>query len=380
MRFLTLLVATGLATTANAQFSVSGAGDFIPNQGTGGDAAAVGDAGAVWDTTQAGFPGSSTVSVPEAVTSIDCVTVHGLSHTWIGDLQATLVDPAGNEHLIFVRPGYLNTGTFGNSGDFLGGDYTFVESGGMDLPDQSSTSTSPAAGCYNQTFSTGGTTWVSGTNNISNTPLSGISGAAGDWQLHIYDWAGGDTGQFTGWTLSGNGAGDCAGCGASDNTGKSDCDCTGANGPCSTASGAGRGCPNSNANGLGAMLVGSGNASIGADTFSLALTDGPPSKPGLILSGTASLGPNGVGTVPDSAGILCVGGATRRGSVVMTDASGAASFPDFQGAAYSLSDIVTAGGSVSYTYWGRDPNTAAGCAGDTASSDFTFSNGWTVNW
>jgi hypothetical protein len=163
------------------------------------------------------------------------------------------------------------------------------------------------------------------------------------------------------------------------NSGASDCDCV-AGGPCFTVSGAGHGCPNSNASGLGAKLSGAGNASMGADSFSLAVTDAAPSKPGLILSGTASLGPGGVATVPDSAGLLCVGGSTRRGSVVVTDATGAASFPDFQGAAYSASDIVSVGSSVSYTHWFRDPGTTAGCPNDTASSDFNFSNGWTVTW
>ena len=165
-----------------------------------------------------------------------------------------------------------------------------------------------------------------------------------------------------------------------DNTGASDCDCSGGNGPCFNVSGAGRGCPNSNPNGLGAALVAAGNADTSNDTFSLSVTDAAPSKPGLILSGTASLGPNGVATVPDSAGILCVGGSTRRGAVVLTDAAGAASFPDFQGAAYGASDIVAPGSPVSYTYWFRDPGTSAGCTGDTGSSDFNFTNGWTVTW
>jgi hypothetical protein len=165
-----------------------------------------------------------------------------------------------------------------------------------------------------------------------------------------------------------------------DNSGASDCDCSAASGNCSTVSGAGRGCPNSNANGLGAQLIGSGNAAIGADTFSLAVTDAAPVKPGLIFSGDASFGPSGIGTVPDNAGLLCVGGSTRRGSVVITDANGAASFPDFQGAPYGNSDIVAVGVSVSYTHWFRDPGTASGCAGDTGSSDFNFSNGWTVTW
>ena len=163
-------------------------------------------------------------------------------------------------------------------------------------------------------------------------------------------------------------------------SGASDCDCSSGVSPCFTGSAPGRGCPNSNPNGLGAQLTGAGNPTVSNDSFSLSVTDAAPSKPGLILAGTASLGPNGLGTVPDSAGLLCVSGMTRRGAVVSTDPSGAASFPDFQGAAYGASDIVTVGMPVSYTYWFRDPGTAAGCTGDTASSDFNFSNGWTVMW
>ena len=164
------------------------------------------------------------------------------------------------------------------------------------------------------------------------------------------------------------------------NSGASDCDCSSGNSPCANVSGADRGCPNSNANGLGALLVGNGNASIGGDTFSLSVTDAAPSKPGLILSGTASHGPNGLSTVPESAGLLCVTGMTRRGEVVMTSAAGTASFPDFQGALYGASDIVTAGSPVYYTYWFRDPGTASGCTTDGPGSDFNFSNGWRVTW
>lgn len=163
--------------------------------------------------------------------------------------------------------------------------------------------------------------------------------------------------------------------------GASDCDCDGGNSPCVNFSGVGRGCPNSGS-ALGAMLVGSGNPSVNSgDTFALATVDAAPSKPGLILSGTGSLGPDGLAGVPDNAGLLCVSGQTRRGAVVFTDSFGAASFPDFQGTAYGQSDIVVIGASVSYTHWFRDPGTAAGCLGDTPTgADFNFSNGWTVMW
>ena len=379
MKILKLLSVAGLAATlsatANAQFSISGGGSTIPASGTGG--------GGTWDTVMPPNPATSTVTVPEAVTRIDCITIDGLAHTWIGDLQATLKDPNGVEHNIFVRPGYLNTSNFGNSGDFDGGSYTFVPVDGSDLPNDD-LSVNPPAGCYNQDFDTGGTTWVSGTSGINNTDVAVISGPAGTWTLTIYDWGAGDSGSFTGWTLSANAYWDCNGCAPNIyNQGISWCDCFWGNSPCFNSSGAGRGCPNSNANGLGAALVGHGHAStsFGFDTFSLSVTDAAPNKPGLILAGTDSQGLLGVATVPDSAGLLCVGGVTRRGDVVLTDANGAASFPDFQGAPYGQSDLVLVFNSqVAYTFWFRDPGTAAGCNNDTASSDFNFSNGWLVTW
>jgi hypothetical protein len=164
------------------------------------------------------------------------------------------------------------------------------------------------------------------------------------------------------------------------NSGASSCDCSGSNSPCGNTSGAGRGCANSNGNGLGAMLIGSGNASVNSDSFWLTVIDAAPSKPGLIFSGTTDLGPFGVNTVPNNAGLLCVGGTTARGHVVFTDGSGSATFADFQGFPYGASSLVNSGSATSYTHWFRDPGTAAGCSGDTSSADFNFSNGWTVTW
>ncbi len=167
--------------------------------------------------------------------------------------------------------------------------------------------------------------------------------------------------------------------GGGGNSGASSCDCTGGNSPCGNTGGADRGCPNSGS-AQGAMLQGFGHASISLDSFSLGVTDAAPNKPGLILSGTASLGPNGVNTVPDNAGLLCVAGTSARGHVVLTDGAGSASFPDFQGFPYGASSLVNSGQAVSYTHWFRDPGTAAGCSNDTSSADFNFSNGWTVTW
>ncbi len=165
-------------------------------------------------------------------------------------------------------------------------------------------------------------------------------------------------------------------------SGSSTCDCTGGNGPCFNLSGPGRGCPNSNPNGLGAMLTATGVPQISNDTLGFNIADAAPNKPGLIFAGDTDLGPSGLSTIPNSAGVFCVAGPnTVRGSVFFTDASGAASLPTFQsGGPYSTDPGVVAGQSRSYLFWYRDPGTAFGCLNDGPQADFNQSNGWTLTW
>jgi hypothetical protein len=355
MRISKLITLAGLSVafsaTASAQFSVSGPGSLIPASGTGGDAVAAGDGGATYDTVQAGVEATSTVVVGSAVSGITSIDIQGLAHSWVGDTQATLEDPAGVEHLIWLRPGFLNTSNFGNSGDFDGGNYTFVGDGsGSALPTTSGAAAIPA-GTYNQTFATGGTTWVSGTNGINSTPMGMIAGPAGNWTLHIYDWGAGDTGSFSGWTLNGNGG--------SVNSGTAYCfgDGTGATCPCSAVSGAGSGCPNTTGSGM--TLAGAGNADTANDTFSVGVTGGPASKPGIFFQGTNVLG-NPVGD-----GIICSNASMRYG-VQILDASGAAGMN-------GLGVNAVAGGTLNYQFWYRD-------TGNACTQSFNFSNGLSVTW
>ncbi|MFT7486776.1 MAG: hypothetical protein ACI9F9_002632 [Candidatus Paceibacteria bacterium] len=346
-------LSVAFSATANAQFTVSGGGSMIPNSGTGGDANVNGDGGATWDSVQPGLEATATVAVPVGVTSIDSIEIDGLSHTWVGDLQLTLEDPAGVEHLIFVRPGFQNTSTFGTAGDFLGGTYTFVETGGASLPTSSNGLDIPA-GTYNQSFDTGGTVWNSGTNGINNTLMTGITGAAGTWTLHMYDWAGGDSGNFTAWTLNGNGGG------GSSNTGASYCAGDGSSVacPCGANGAAGAGCLTTS--GTGATLSASGDADVGADTWSIDVTGGPPNKPGIFFQGTNQI------TVAAGDGVLCSNSNLRYG-VNSLDAMGNVTQAGF-GANAAM------GQSLNYQYWFRDP--ANPCSG----AGFNFTNAWAVTW
>ena len=351
MRTQKLLIAAGLtalfASTASAQFSVSGGGGSIPASGSGGT-------GSTWDTTQPATPATSTVNVAVAVSNIDSVQIDGLSHTWIGDLQVTIGDPNGVEHNVFVRPGYANTSLAGNSGDFLGGSYLFVESGGLDLPNDSLTTVNPPAGTYNQDFDTGGAVWTSGNSNIFNTPFSGISGPAGTWTLTVYDWAGGDIGSFSGWTLNGNGGG-------GGNTGAAYCfgDGTGTACPCGAFGGTGEGCLTTS--GTGATLVASGNADVANDTFQLDVSGAPANKPGIFFQGT-----NQLTNVTAGDGVLCSNSNLRYG-VNATDGSGNVTQTGFGANA-------SAGQALNYQYWFRDTGNTCGAGG------FNFTNGWAVTW
>ena len=167
--------------------SPMGGGGLVPPTNTGGT-------GAVWPGT---LPTDVldvplVVTVPAGSTQVNAVKLHGLTHTWVGDLQFVLEDPTGLKFNIFYRPQSV-ANSVGFNCD-LAGDYSIYEiSGGV-------MATSCTSGDYQQAFGD----WPSGTAGITNTLLSGIviNGASnGTWTLHVYDWAGGDAGALTNWEL-----------------------------------------------------------------------------------------------------------------------------------------------------------------------------------
>ena len=131
------------------------------------------------------------VTVPVGATVVTEVKMHGMTHTYIGDVQFVLKDPAGVLYNISCRPG---TGAFACD---YGGDYTFIGAcnGGLGLPASCTTSFPP--GTYEQSFGN----WTSGTNGINNTALYSIPAAAGTWTLYAYDWVATDVGTLTSWDL-----------------------------------------------------------------------------------------------------------------------------------------------------------------------------------
>jgi subtilisin-like proprotein convertase family protein len=186
------LVATAailaLAVSATAQTippcNTGGTGGIIPTSGTGG--------GGTFPTTLPPNASSFTITaaVPAGATCVTEVSLRGLTHTFIGDVQFVLQDPGLNKYNIFCRAGNFSC-------DF-GGDYTIWSpcTGASPLPGTCSGTAVLPPGTYDQQFGA----WT-GTNGISNTVLSSIPAAAGTWTLIAYDWAGGDTGNLTSWDI-----------------------------------------------------------------------------------------------------------------------------------------------------------------------------------
>jgi subtilisin-like proprotein convertase family protein len=343
-----VLALAGSASAAN--FSVSGPGGSIPDP-----AATPG----TWNSTYTGTPFTSTVNVPNAVTSITAVKLTTFQHTWRGDLHIILKAPGGAAHNIVVRPGSTGA-TVGDSGNYLVGNYTFVETGGGTVA-QGATNINP--GTYNQFFNTGTGQW---TNGISNTPLSAITGASGTWTLEIRDWAALDAGSLTGWTLegtdSGGGGGPISFCGTGDGA---------VTQPCQTAPGAlGNGCANSG-NPAGASLTAAGSAAL--DTIVFTQSGELPTSLSIFLQGTSTIAAG----IQFGDGVRCVGGALLRlythnavGGVVSAPQGGDASVKT-QSAA--LGDVIAPGSTRYYQVYYRDPASVSGL-------NFNVGNALEITW
>jgi subtilisin-like proprotein convertase family protein len=179
------VVALACALPASARQTIGcttgGPGGPFPTSGTGDG---------IYPNTFPTFPlvSNLAVTIPAGATVVTSVTFRNMSHTFVGDCQFVLTDPAGARYNIFCRPPF---------GCDFSGDYTIVGScgGGMGMP-----STCPTifpAGTYDEYFGT----WPSGTNSITNTPMFSIPAQSGTWTLTIYDWAGADVGTLTSWEM-----------------------------------------------------------------------------------------------------------------------------------------------------------------------------------
>jgi subtilisin-like proprotein convertase family protein len=161
MKKITLLIITFICLQLQAQIVVSNTTSM-----------------AIPDNNATGI--STNIITPAHSGNITSVSIDlDISHTWNGDLIATLTAPSGASVVIFDRPG---TGTGCNDN---GMNVTFIDGGAGDVNN-----------CINTTA-----TWT-GEYNPEN-PFSTFNGenANGQWQLNISDNFSGDTGTLNSWTL-----------------------------------------------------------------------------------------------------------------------------------------------------------------------------------
>jgi subtilisin-like proprotein convertase family protein len=198
-----LIACAALHAPAQSAFQISGGGGLIPPSGTGGTTG--------WPTgiPNPKFVSSSSSSMPADAFRLTHLEIQGLEHTWVGDVHVVLESPQQIAFTILHRPGFQGTTppfNAGNRSNLLPGTYTFVETGGAQIPHVPDTVPENPIfpGTYVQDFGNpAGGVWPNGQNNILNVPLSQIPAAPGVWRLVIYDWAVGDTGACTGWSLHG---------------------------------------------------------------------------------------------------------------------------------------------------------------------------------
>ena len=136
---------------------------------------------------------------------------------------------------------------------------------------------------------------------------------------------------------------------------------SGANCPCGNETGTSErsGCTNST--GRGALLIGVGSASHGADDLSLLVSELPGSQSALLFGGDAVPGSG----LPFGDGLRCAGGQLRRFELATSTPEGAACFGPGMAATHGWS----MGATLLLQVWYRDP------AGGPCGSSFNTTNG-----
>jgi hypothetical protein len=145
---------------------------------------------------------SSVITVSGDTPSITAVevTLQGFTHTYIGDINATLTSPSGTVFPLMMRIGSFGPGGFGDWTN-LNGDYRFTDTAAgtlwsaADALLDSDGTIGIASGDYR-------TTDLYANVATSLNAAFGGQNSNGDWTLTMSDNAGVDIGGIQGWTLS----------------------------------------------------------------------------------------------------------------------------------------------------------------------------------
>ncbi len=177
---LVSLVALATAGAAFAQtFPGAGVG-AIPDRGTAGCGAPNGPPLDVTFTVTDVFPPLSAVEVDLEA-----------NHSWVGDLDVSLIAPDATEHVLFASTGSTTVTGCGSSDDLLG-IYNFTDDG---TDDWWALGTPYPSGDYQTT--TAGDDPSGGVATSISDAFAAVADPNGTWTLRITDGGGGDTGDVT---------------------------------------------------------------------------------------------------------------------------------------------------------------------------------------
>ncbi len=310
----TLLGSSAIAIACSLSFApLANAAAFSEVISTVGPGGSIPDGPVIngdWNSTPFWPELVSPVTVPAELNRVNTVVIQGLVHNWRGDLHVYLENPAGQRFNVIVRPGYDNTSEgAGDSGGFLAGTYTFVESGGASVQQGKSFI---SGGTYDQYLNSGGGLWTSASYPIANDVFGEISGSAGTWKLHLRDWFDGAPGAITGWWLTGETGALIPFC-FGDGTGEP-CPCT------AQIGGPGRGCKNSKPGSTGGLLTAvhstfgtpSPSVTIASSELGLKAEGMLPGSYAIFLQGTETVNGGFGSWSPDYDGLVCVAGTLVR--------------------------------------------------------------------
>ncbi|MCG3164755.1 MAG: hypothetical protein POELPBGB_00514 [Bacteroidia bacterium] len=186
---------TAVALVPNAKGGTF-SGPGVTNNGSAASASLTGTPVTVTDNLPAGVNATVTPSgvagtalgTDQYLTSI-CLSI---THTWIGDLKATLTSPNGTPVVLFDRVGYTGTG-FGCSGDNIS--VIVVPGTGNEMETVCNITIPSISGVYNAF------------NGANLNALNDGSNPNGTWTLNVSDNASGDVGTITSFSLNFGGNG-----------------------------------------------------------------------------------------------------------------------------------------------------------------------------
>ena len=145
--------------------------------------------------------------VPGNITNVS-VTLHGINHTWVGDLNVLLVAPGGQKIALMGRVGSATAAAVGAGDNFVNATIAFAATAVTPVPTTSVSSNNIASGTYLPTAGLNVTPMPgpapAGPYSTDLSTLNGVAASQlGSWNLYISDQSGADVGSMTGgWSLT----------------------------------------------------------------------------------------------------------------------------------------------------------------------------------